>query len=82
MIASLDIGKNVHYGYFRAPNGNELKAFPFYNSRKSFNQLWTKICQFKRDHKLEEVVIGFESTGPYAEPISNYLRKNRLNWFR
>lgn len=75
MIASLDIGKSVHHGYFRAPSGQELKPFPFYNSNKSFNQLWTKICQFKRDHKLEEVVVGFESTGPYAEPLFHFLRK-------
>jgi transposase len=75
MIASLDIGKSVHHGYFRAPNGKELKPFPFYNSKKSFNQLWEKICQFKRDHKLQEVVIGFESTGPYAEPLFHFLKK-------
>ena len=28
---------------------------------------------------LDEVVIGFESTGPYAEPIANYLRKRPVN---
>jgi len=75
MITTLDIGKTVHYGYFRAPNGSDVKAFPFYNSKKSFNTLWGKICQFKREHQLEEVVIGFESTGPYAEPLFHFLRK-------
>jgi len=75
MITTLDIGKTVHYGYFRAPNGRDIKAFPFYNSKKSFNKLWGKICQFKREHQLEEVVIGFESTGPYAEPLFHFLRK-------
>jgi hypothetical protein len=34
-----------------------------------------KLCRFKEKHMLNEVVIGFESTGPYAEPIANYLRK-------
>jgi len=75
MITTLDIGKTVHYGYFRAPNGSDVKAFPFYNSKKSFNTLWGKICQFKREHQLDEVVIGFESTGPYAEPLFHFLRK-------
>ena len=75
MIAAFDIGKNVHYGYFRAPSGRDIKAFPFYNSKKSFNDLWGKICQFKRKHQLEEIVIGFESTGPYAEPLFHFLRK-------
>jgi len=75
MITALDIGKTVHYGYFRTPNGKDIKAFPFYNSKKSFNKLWGKMCQFKREHQLEEIVIGFESTGPYAEPLFHFLRK-------
>jgi transposase len=34
-----------------------------------------KLSQFKRNEGLKEVVIGFESTGPYAEPLLHYLRK-------
>lgn len=75
MVATFDIGKNVHYGYFRAPDGQERKAFRVYNARKSFKQLWAEICRFKRDHQLEQVVVGFESTGPYAEPLFHFLRK-------
>jgi transposase len=75
MIAALDIGKTAHYAYFRAPNGKDIKPFPFYNFRKSFNEFWTKLCQFKREHKLEDIVVGFESSGPYAEPLFHYLRK-------
>ena len=75
VIATLDIGKNVQYGYFRAPNGNDIKPFAFYNSKKSFNEFWAKLCQFKEKEGLEEVVIGFESTGPYAEPLFHFLRK-------
>jgi len=75
VIAALDIGKNVQYGYFRAPNGNDVKPFPFYNSQKSYNAFWGKLCQFKKQQGLEEIVIGFESTGPYAEPLFHFLRK-------
>jgi len=75
VIAALDIGKNVQYGYFRAPNGNDFKPFPFYNSKKSYNAFWEKLCQFKKQQGLEEIVIGFESTGPYAEPLFHFLRK-------
>jgi transposase len=75
MIASIDIGKNLHYGYFRAADGHELKAFSFYNTKKSFHQFWHKICQFKQQHQLQEIIIGFESTGPYAEPLCHYLKK-------
>jgi transposase len=75
MIATIDIGKNIHYGYFRAPDGHELKPFSFYNTKNSFHRFWHKICQFKQQHQLQEIVIGFESTGPYAEPLYHYLKK-------
>jgi transposase len=75
LIATLDIGKNIQYGYFRAPNGNDVKPFAFYNSKKSYNEFWEKLCQFKDKEGLEQIVIGFESTGPYAEPLFHFLRK-------
>jgi transposase len=75
VIATLDIGKNVHYGYFRAPNGNDVKPFEFYNSKRSYHEFWTKLCQFQKQQGLDEIVIGFESTGPYAEPLFHFLKK-------
>ena len=75
LIVAVDIGKTVHFGYFRAPNGEDLKPFRFYNFKKSFEQFWAKICQFQRQQNLEDIVIGFESTGPYAEPLFHFLRK-------
>jgi len=78
LIAALDIGKKVHYGYFRAPNGKDIKPFPVYNTGHSFKRFWEKLCRFKEKHVLDEVVIGFESTGPYAEPICHYLRKKSV----
>ncbi len=75
LIATVDIGKNVQYGYFRAPNGNDVKPFAFYNYKKSFGSFWQKLCQFKNKQGLEQIVIGFESTGPYAEPLFHYLKK-------
>lgn len=78
LIVALDIGKKVHYGYFRTPKNEDVQPFPFYNSAHSFNEFWQKLCSFKKRHMLDEVVIGFESTGPYAEPITHYLRKKPL----
>jgi transposase len=75
MIAAVDIGKGFHVGYFRAPNGEEGKPFLFFNSLKSFNEFWHSAQEFSRKHDLEEIVVGFESSGPYAEPLFHYLRK-------
>ena len=78
LIVALDIGKKVHYGYFRTPNGKDIKPFPFYNTGHSFKKFWEKLCSFKAEHMLDEVVVGFESTGPYAEPICHYLRNKSV----
>ncbi len=75
LIVTMDIGKTVHYGYCRAPNGEDVKPFPFYNNRKSFNKFWDQVCQFKAEKNLKDIVVGFESTGSYAEPVCNFLRE-------
>ena len=75
LIVTVDIGKEVHHGYFRSPNNKEIMPFPFCNDGYSFKKFWGKICQFQRKQGLEDIVIGFESTGPYAEPLFHYLRK-------
>jgi transposase len=75
MIAALDIGKNIHYAYFRSPDGKDIDPFPVGNFRKDFNEFWKKLSQFKIDHNLEDVIVGFESSGPYAEPLIHYMRK-------
>jgi transposase len=75
LIVAMDIGKGVHHAYFRAPNGREMRTFPFSNSRESFESMWARICQFKTLHGLDEVVVGFESTGSYAEPMCHFLSK-------
>jgi len=69
------MGKVKHTGYYRFPNGTEGKPFEFFNSRNSFEEFWWRICQAKRSLNLAEVVVGFESTGPYAEPLLHFLRK-------
>jgi len=73
MIVAIDIGKSIHHGYFRGSDGQDIKAFPFYNSQKSYEEFWMKVLHFKQQKNLEEVVVGFESTGPYAEPLMNFL---------
>jgi transposase len=75
MIVAVDIGKGFHMGYFRAPSGEECKPFPFTNSKLSFDEFWRKAQEFFQRHALEEIVVGFESSGPYAEPLFHYLRK-------
>ena len=73
LIVAVDIGKRVQHGYFRSPTGREVKPFAFSNSRKGFEHLWARILQFKMQEHLVDIVIGFESSGPYAEPLFHFL---------
>ena len=53
LLVTVDIGKMIHYGYLRAPNGEEVKSFSFYNCREGFEAYWDKVCQFQRAQRLK-----------------------------
>ncbi len=75
LIIAVDIGKTTNVGYGRCPNGIETLPFEFSNNSEGFKKLWDRICQTLAVHHLEEVVVGFEPTGSYAEPLVHYLMK-------
>jgi transposase len=74
LVVAVDIGKDVHYGYFRSPRGSEVKPFGFANGRVSFERFWARLVGFKRAEGLLDIVVGFESSGPYGEPLVDFLR--------
>jgi transposase len=75
LIVAIDIGKTTDTGYCRCPSGEDLKPFEFSNNVEGFTTLWERIGWMKMSHHLEEVVVGFESTGAYGEPLVHYLRQ-------
>lgn len=78
LLVTIDMGKVKHTGYYRFPDGAEGKIFEFSNSRNGFEDMWQRICHAKRSRNLTEIVVGFESTGPYAEPLLHFLRKRNV----
>jgi len=74
LIATIDGGKDKHYGYYRCPDGTECKSFDFWNNGRGFQEFWERISSAARTHGLEEIIVGFESTGPYMEPLVQFLR--------
>ena len=75
LTVTIDIGKTTDMGYCRCPDGKDIKPFEFSNNAEGFKKLWDRICWMKTAHHLEEVVVGFESTGAYGEPLVHYLRE-------
>lgn len=74
LIATVDGGKDKHYGYYRRPDGTDCKAFEFWNNSRGFQEFWERVSSAADSHGLEEIVVGFESTGPYMEPLVQFLR--------
>jgi transposase len=74
LIATVDGGKDKHHGYYRCPDGTDCKPFEFWNNGRGFFEFWERISSAARSHVLKEIVVGFESTGPYMEPLVQFLR--------
>jgi len=73
LLVAVDLGKSKHMGYYRCPDGTDIKPFEFSNNRLGHQKFYDRICQAKATHHLEEVVVGFESTGVYGEPLIHFL---------
>ena len=78
LIVTVDISKVTNFGYCRCPNGKDVKPFSFMNNARGFNTFWDIIMKTKSTHDLKDVVVGFEPTGPYGEPLIHYLRKKEV----
>lgn len=78
IIATVDIGKHKNTGYWRCSNGIDIKPFTFENNIEGFKHFWRRICSAKVIHGVRRVIIGFESTGSYGEPLIHYLAKKQV----
>ena len=75
LIVAVDVGMEMNRGYCTTPDGRSTKSFKFDNTREGFDTLWGMIMASKNRFKCNEVIVGYESTGPYGEPLVHYLIK-------
>jgi transposase len=78
LLVAVDLGKSNHMGYYRCPDGTDIKPFEFLNNRLGHQKFYDRICQAKAAYHLEEVVVGFESTGVYGEPLIHFLNNKGI----
>jgi len=62
MIVMADIGKDRHYGYWRCPDGTDVKPFAFWNDGRGVQEFWDRVSRAKNVHNIEEIVFGYESS--------------------
>lgn len=77
LIATVDGGKDIHYGYYRCPDGTEGESLPFWNNGRGFQEFWERISSAARTHGLHEIIVGFESTGSYLEPLTRFFKNKK-----
>jgi len=73
LIATVDIGATTNTGYCTCADGRDMKVFKFGNTREGFEKLWHMVVAAQKRFTCTEIMVGYESTGPYAEPLVHYL---------
>lgn len=73
LIATVDVGATTNVGYCTTVDGRDIKVFKFGNTREGFDKFWHMVVASKSRFHCDETVVGYESTGPYAEPFVHYL---------
>ena len=69
LIVTVDIGMTNNHGYCTAADGRSSKTFKFENTRQGFDTLWSMVLASKAAFECDEVIVGYESTVPYGEPL-------------
>jgi transposase len=73
LMATVDIGMASNTGYCITADGRDTKPFKFSNTREGLDKFWDMITISKKRFCCNEVIVGYESTGPYAEPLLHYM---------
>lgn len=53
MIVAVNIGKYVHHAYFRAPNGEDIEPFRFFNSEIASINSGLRFVSLKNNRDLK-----------------------------
>ena len=75
LIVAVDIGMLSNHGCCTTADGRSTKTFMFDNTREGLDKLWSMVLASKRRFQCNEVIVGYESTGPYGEPLMYYLKQ-------
>lgn len=75
LIAAVDIGMVSNQGCCTVADGRSTKIFKFENTREGLDKFWCMILESKRRFQCTEVIVGYESTGPYGERLMHYFKQ-------
>lgn len=73
LIVGVDIGSREHTCFITTTTNKNLGSLTFGNNRRGFDEFWDTIRYAKRKASCRDMLLGFESTGCYGEPLQHYL---------
>ena len=72
LVVGVDISKE-HLDAYGCGNGQEMKTFRITNDYKGLTTMWANIKIYQVRYGCDRIIIGFESTGHYSEPLKNFM---------
>jgi transposase len=83
LLVAVDIGKFQNTAYCQLPDGREIPVFSFVNYGKGIRSFWNRIETLRHQSGMLEIVVGFEPTGCYGEPMVHFLKdKKRVRLYQ
>lgn len=73
LMATVDIGMASNTGHCTTGDGRDTKPFKFNSTKEGLDKFWDMIAINKNRFVCSEVIVGYESTGPCAEPLVHHL---------
>lgn len=74
LLVSVDGSKDNHSVYLKQWKGDGWSPFSITNDRDGFDKVSEKMEVFKKQRKLKDVVLAYESTGSYLQPLVRYMK--------
>lgn len=79
LVVTVDLGKRYNVGFAQTLEGKELSPFGFQNNLSGYIYFYNKIDDFRKKENLEKLLVGFESTGSYGEPLKRFLKSKKVD---
>ena len=77
LLVAIDVGKAKNFVYCCLGDGRELKVRSFSNDGKGLRAMWSRVETLRFQSGMTEIVVGYEPTGSYSDPLVHFLKDKK-----
>jgi transposase len=74
LLVTVDVGKVKNFVYCVLGDGRELKVRSFSNDGRGLRAMWSRLETLRFQSGMSEMVVGYEPTGSYSDPLIHFLK--------